>query len=147
MFARNEITTMAPPTRMHYPWHEMEEYHPNGGMWATVANGLQRQRFIYDSAELMKDRNRFISAMRTAVSEWPRSVSVALTTPGLNQRAWMGHAGCFLATGSPEETTRLGWHQLTEREQQSANAAADLVISEWLKDASTGVEQMELFSA
>jgi len=50
----------------------------------------------------------------------------------LNQRAWIGHAGCFLATGSPEETTRLGWHELDDGEQYGANAAADAVIAEWV---------------
>ena len=83
------------------------------------------------AAVLMANPDAFCAAMRRALSEWPRSVSVALTTPGLNKRAWLGHAGCYLATGSPEETTRLGWHQLDDPEQYVANAAADRVISEW----------------
>lgn len=130
MFTRNEITDI-PPTRAHYPWTAMEEYQPDGGMWSIPA-ASDRSRFVEASQALMADPAEFAEAMRRAVTEWPVSCAVALTTPGLNRRAWIGHAGCYLATGSPEETTRLGWHELDDGEQYGANAAADLVISEWV---------------
>lgn len=135
MFYRNEITdTNVRSNRVHYPWHELEEYTPDGGMWSIPAVG-DRERFVEATANLMADPfGGFLAAMRRAVAEWPRSVAQALTTPGLNQRAWLGHAGCYLATGSPEETTRLGWHDLDEYEQRAANAAADQVIAEWNRD-------------
>jgi hypothetical protein len=79
----------------------------------------------------MRDIPEFKRAMRRALNEWPKSCAVAMTTPGLNKRAWIGHAGCYLATGSPEETTRLGWHDLDDDQQRKANAAADAVIAEW----------------
>ncbi len=129
MFYRNEITDAA-PTRVHYPWHALEEYHPDGGMWATPAS-LNRPRYIRDTAALLANPAAFRDAMRRALKEWPNSTAHALTTPGLNRRAWLGHAGCYLATGSPEETTRLGWHDLDDAEQRWANAAADDVIAEW----------------
>lgn len=146
MFSRNEITTTAPPTRVHYPWHELEEYHPNGGMWA-IPTPLNRSRFIEDSATLMCNPIAFAHAMRRALVEWPKSVAVALTTPGMNHRAWLGHAGCFLATGSPEETTRLGWHELDDAEQWAANDAADSVIAEWRRANENTGEQMGLWNA
>ena len=130
MFYRNEINTQAPPSRRHYPWHEMEEYHPDGGMWSIPAQG-DRQGFIRAAEALMVNPEAFRDAMRRALNEWPRSVSVALTNPSMNHRAWIGHAGCYLATGSPEETTRLGWHLLDEGEQLTANETADAVITEW----------------
>lgn len=131
MFNRNEIIDGAPsPRRKSFPWQEMEEYHPDGGMWAIPGAG-QRQGFADATEKLMSNFPAFADAMRRAVREWPRSVAVALTTPGMNHRAWMGHAGCFLATGSPEESTRMGWHQLNDVEQYAANRAADLVITEW----------------
>ena len=108
----------------------MEEYHPDGGMWAIPGTG-SRQGFIDAAGALMADFPHFTSAMRRALMEWPKSVAVAFTTPSLNYRAWIGQAGCFLATGSPEETTRLGWHRLDLGEQFGANAAADLIIAEW----------------
>lgn len=131
MFHRNEVGDhLKPPTRVHYPWHEMEEYHPDGGMWA-IPPATERQRFIDASADLMRAPAEFETAMLEAIAAWPRSCNVALSSPGLNKRAWLGHAGCFIATGSPEETTRLGWHQLTDSEQRAANAAADRAIDQW----------------
>jgi hypothetical protein len=131
LFNPNEIRDPhATPTRVHYSWEQMEEYQPDGGMWAIPEPGA-RLGYIDATAELMCNPDAFSEAMRHALYVWPRSVSVALTTPGLNHRAWLGHAGCYLATGSPEETTRLGWHQLDDGEQFAANAAADRVIGEW----------------
>lgn len=144
MFSRNEIgNPTALPSRRFYPWHELEEYRPDGGMW-RVPSPEERSQFIDSTADLMADPEAFADAMRRAVREWPRSVEVALTTPGLNHRAWIGHAGCFLATGSPEETTRLGWHCLDDGEQWAANAAADRVIREWRDARDPRCEQLPL---
>ena len=145
MFYRNEIRDAdSPPAGIHYPWHELEEYLPRGGMWATPPISM-RPIYIADSAKLMADPDKFYRSMLRAIREWPKSVGQALTTPGLNQRAWMGHAGCFLETGSPEETTRLGWHQLDPGEQYGANLAADSAIAEWRKQHRATGPQMDLF--
>jgi hypothetical protein len=131
MFYRNEITeTNIKSSRIHYPWHALEEYQPDGGMWATPP-ASDRDHYVRETSDLMSNPAAFEASMRRALTEWPTSVAQALTTPGMNHRAWLGHAGCFLATGSPEETTRLGWHDLDDREQYQANAAADRVIAEW----------------
>lgn len=134
MFYRNEISTI-PPTRAHYPWHEMEEYQPDGGMW-RIPSPPERDQHIAATSGLMANPTAFYEAMLVALTEWPRSVAQALTTPGLNHRAWIGHAGCYLATGSPEETTRLGWHELDDAEQYAANDAADRAIAEWRRRTS-----------
>lgn len=131
MFGRNEITDPnAKPPRIAHHWSRMEEYRPNGGMW-QIPKTLDRGRHIRESSDLMAEPERFADAMRLALKRWPLSCEVAFTAPGLNLRAWLGHAGCFIATGSPEETTRLGWHELDDGEQYGANAAADAVIREW----------------
>lgn len=140
MFSRNEFNELsAPPKRIHYGWTQLEEFLPNGGMWSIPA-ASERVRLIDASQTLMADPDGFTDGMRRALTEWPRSVAVAMTTPGLNLRAWLGHAGCYLATGSPEETTRLGWHGLDDGEQYGANAAADRVISEWVNPAAPVVQ-------
>lgn len=145
MFNRNEITeSNILPVRFCHPWHELEEYHPDGGMWRFPQLG-KRDQYIKDSADLMAEPQRFYDSMLRALDEWPKSCDVALTTPGLNRRAWIGHAGCFLATESPEETTRIGWHQLDEAEQFMANDAADRAIYEWAKRRSAEQQQLDLF--
>lgn len=133
MFNRNEINGAdTKATRAGYHWSEMEEYHPDGGMWA-IPKALDRARFMDASAELMRRPDDFYKAMLVALRRWPRSCEVAFTTPGLNKRAWIGHAGCYLATGSVEDCTRLGWHQLTPDQQRAANQAADDAIAHWRK--------------
>ncbi len=144
---RNEIGNPAiRPSREHYPYTELEEFHPDGGMWA-IPRASERDRFIEASAALMADAARFADSMRRALAEWPKSCEVALTNPGMNHKAWLGHAGCFLATGSPEETTRLGWHTLDDGEQWAANDAAQTVITEWRNERKTlNDRQLEMWS-
>lgn len=147
MFRPNEIRDPhSTPTRVHHPYTALEEYHPNGGMWSIPA-AVDRAQHVANTSALMANPQAFIDAMRQALTDWPNSVENALTNPALNHRAWMGHAGCYLATGSPEETTRLGWHELDDAEQYAANAAADSVIAEWRKahaGSMTGHRQMTL---
>lgn len=133
MFSRNEIgdSTAQPTTRRH-PWWQLEEFKPDGGMW-SIPGTLMRDQHAREAADLMANPTKFADAMRRALKEWPNSVESAFATPGLNLRAWLGHAGCWLGVGSPEETTRIGWHQLDDGEQYAANAAADTVIAEHRK--------------
>jgi len=146
MFYRNEINEASlnpPAARTYYPWHELEEYLVDGGMWA-IPTADMRDHYIRATKSLMQAPEQFLDAMRRAVNEWPKSCAVALGNPTLNRRAWIGHAGCYLATGSPEETTRLGWHELTEYEQVLANHAADDAIREW-RAATTSRDQLTLW--
>lgn len=114
--------------QVYHPYWKLEEH--KFGMWRQV-HGIDRHSFVALAADLMRDRQKFLAAMLRAVEEWPHSCEMAMTTPSLNRRAWMGHAGCCISIGSPEELTRLGWHTLTRTEQTIANAAADDAISEW----------------
>lgn len=147
MFYRNEIRQgAAAPAKQRYSWKELEEYHPAGGMWST-APLHSRADFIAASANLMRDPEAFFASMTRATAEWPKSAEQALTTPSLNQRAWLGYAGCYLATGSPEETTRLGWHELNDDEQRAANQAADDAIAAWHAHRYANSGQPPLFGA
>ena len=96
--------------RVYHPYHLWEEYH--AGMWIVTA-GEKRKEHAKASADLMRDPEAFFQAMMKAVNDWPISCEVNLTASSINQRAWLGHAGCCIAAGSPEDCTRLGWHMLT----------------------------------
>lgn len=136
MFNRNEIgNPHLIPHRKHYPWHELEEFLPDGGMWSTLP-APEHSAAMDRAEELMVNPCMFRDAMLKALVEWPKSCSVAFTTPGLNRRAWIGHAGTYLATGCPEDLTRLAWHRLDPAEQWAANDAADQAIAVWTRDNS-----------
>jgi hypothetical protein len=79
----------------------------------------------------MIEHQAFEKAMRRAVNEWPNSCEAALTATVINHQAWLGHAGCAINHGAPEDLTRLAWRSLTQCQQDLANAAADRAIEYW----------------
>lgn len=129
--------------RVYRHYEELEEYH--AGMW-RITHGDIRKGFIKASADLMRDPDMFKAAMQRAVSNWPNSVSAALTAEDTNRIAWLGHAGCCIHCGSPEEATRAGWHALDAFEQDEANRVAGEVLQDWLESYQENVLQLSLFS-
>lgn len=130
--------------RVYFHYSDQEEF--AAGLWEKVT-GARHDRYVDAAAALMREVDCFKDAMLRALDEWPNSCRANLTSSSTNQRAWLGHAGCFLATGSPEESTRLGWHRLTLEEQTLANEAADQVIAEWQARQRRDREDLGLFSS
>ena len=116
--------------RQYFHFNDLEEFH--GGMWRIVG-GLKKARNALAAAELMRDDTAFEAAMMRALEEWPNSCQHNLTAEDTNRLAWLGHAGCCLAVGSPEENTRTGWHLLTTAQQDAANATAQRVLDAWIE--------------
>lgn len=114
--------------RVYHHYEDLEEYH--AGMWRIV-RGKERQNNIEAAGDLMRCPDEFKEAMRQAITLWPKSCEANLTAEGVNRIAWLGHAGCCLAAGSPEENTRAGWHTLTVDEQNEANRVAGEILVEW----------------
>lgn len=145
MWGRDEIVPGQPVKRKHFSYLDLEEYEGGVGMWRIVTGAATRQGYIDASSALMACPLNFMEAMRLALQKWPNSCINAFTAEGNNKRAWLGHAGCYLATGSPEETTRLGWHALDPAEQYAANDAADRIIREWQDSQIVASAQFDLF--
>lgn len=114
--------------QIFHHFEKLEEH--RAGMW-RITTPTERDGLVDAAADLMRNRDAFRDAMFQAVREWPMSMEAAMTTPSLNQRAFMGHAGCCIAVGSPEDLTRLAWHSLRPDQQDEANAAADEAIALW----------------
>ena len=112
--------------RVFHHYENLEEFH--AGMWAIV-RGQARKNHIANAADLMKQPCEFKDAMMRALDEWPTSCEANLTAESVNRIAWLGHAGCCIATKSPEECTRVAWHTLDAREQRIANKVADEVLT------------------
>lgn len=119
---------MAKIERVYFHYEDTEEFH--AGMWRIV-RGEERKRFANAAADLMRDSDQFKAEMLRATQEWPNSTLGALTADGVNKIAWLGHAGCCVSTGSPEECTRVGWHMLDQGEQDEANRVAQEVLEWW----------------
>jgi hypothetical protein len=114
--------------RVYFHYSDLEEY--RDGMWRIVM-GEQRKANVQAAAKLMRDSAAFEYSMRRAVDEWPNSCLHNLTSENSNRIAWLGHSGCCLGAGSPEENTRCGWHTLNPSEQDEANRVAALVLADW----------------
>lgn len=125
--------------RKFFHYKDLEEY--RAGMWKIV-RGEARTLNAKRAAALMRDKAAFMAAMVRALKEWPNSCQHNLTAEDTNRLAFLGHAGCCIALGSPEENTRIGWHMLTPREQDEANDAAQFVLDQWKRD---NCDQQELF--
>jgi len=112
-------------------------------MW-NIVRGQRRKHYVKLAAELMKNTERFLKAMRSALIDWPNSCENSFSADAVNHLAFLGHAGCCIAVNSPEECTRVAWHTLTPSEQAEANRAARIVVGEW-----AGVRQLQgdLFDA
>lgn len=75
MFNRNEITDASLIHRpvigtagQRFPWTELEEYQPDGGMW-SIPGTREVGAHIAATAELMRDIPEFKRAMRRALNE------------------------------------------------------------------------------
>lgn len=127
--------------RRYFHYEELEEF--NSGMWRIV-RGEDRAKNSRAAADLMRSIYAFKEAMYRAIRDWPNSCMHNLTAESVNRIAWLGHAGCCLGVGSPEENTRIGWHMLNSREQDAANAAALEVLNYWESVHAQDI-QLELF--
>lgn len=114
--------------RVFHHFEKCEEYKSN--MWKAVPIET-RDGYVNSAASLMINWQAFESAMMRAVNEWPYSCEANLTASSMNHQAWMGHAGCAIELGAPEDLVRQAWRTLTQDQQDKANAAADRVIEAW----------------
>lgn len=123
-----KISSKTKIDRVFHHYEDLEEY--QAGLWKRPT-GFVRKQFVEAAADLMKCTDEFKLAMEQAVEEWPKSCAHNLTSLDSNRIAWLGHAGCSIATGSPEECTRVGWHTLNSAEQDEANRVAAEVLEAW----------------
>ena len=102
------------------------------GMWRDVT-GEERKHLKNKAIELMKNPERFKNAMMKAINKWKYSCEHHLSATNMNRQAWLGHAGCCIEMGLPEDITREAWHCIDKEQQIEADRVAAEVISEWEK--------------
>ena len=119
---------MTKPKRVYFHYEELEEY--QAGLWRIVS-GEKRKQHIEAAADLMKSSDEFKEAMLQAITLWPKSCAHNFTATGVNKIAWLGHAGCCISVGSPEDCTRAAWHTLSKDEQDDANRVAAEALATW----------------
>lgn len=114
-----------------------EEYH--FGMWSRI-DGEQRDNLLRKAVEFTGDAKLYGKYMFKVVKQWPYSALQNLTNTSINRRAWIGHAACCIALSCPEDITRYAWHELTQEQQDKANAKADKAIELFEKQYEKGIQ-------
>lgn len=102
-------------------------------MWRTVS-GDERIDFLRKAIEFTGDAELYGSFMLRVIAEWPISCEQNLTDTSQNRKAWIGHAATCLAIDCPEDITRQAWSQLSQKQQDDANAKAQEAIEKWEKE-------------
>jgi len=111
--------------RIFHPYHLWEDY--INGMWRTVSKDLEAE-ILPLAIEFTGDHKLYGAAMLQVVEQWPYSCEHNLTNTSINRKAWLGHAACCLKHGWPEYLVRQAWHELTQKQQDDANAQAAKTI-------------------
>lgn len=99
-------------------------------MWGNI-QPKEHDLYAEKCADLMRESDSFEFACLNVLDEWPMSCMHNLSARCMNRMAWLGHAACYLQTGSVEYTTRMGWRLLSKDEQNEANRVAMKVINFW----------------
>lgn len=122
--------------RVFHRYEKCEEYQSN--MWKAIPIEQRQEKQEY-SRNLMIEHDAFFDACMLVIGAWPYSCEAALTASTMNHQAWIGHAACAYNHGAPEDITRLAWRELTEEQQDLANAAADRAILNWKENYLKGL--------
>lgn len=116
----------------------MERIFHNYLLWEDWKDGMWRKLppteepdFIDKAIEFTGDHEKYGSWMMEVAKKWPIACEHNLTNLSQNRRAWIGHAACSMAINCPEYITRHAWGQLTQQQQDDANAMADRAIRWW----------------
>lgn len=130
--------------KIYHHFKDWEEH--QYGMWVSIS-GERKKILLRRAIRFTGNAKLYGEYMLKALERWPISCEQNLSCHDQNRQAWIGHAATCIAIGCPEEITRLAWHYLTQKQQDDANAVADLAIQKW-EEANiykcTGIKQYNL---
>jgi hypothetical protein len=115
--------------RVFHPVFNWEEIKYN--MWGEVDD---IETSLSEAIAFTSNHKLYGSWMNRVVNEWPISCENALTDNSLNRKAWVGHAAVAMATGIPEDITRMAWGFLSDEQRFLANEEARRAIMSWERD-------------
>ena len=111
-----------------HPYWDWEDY--KAGMWRKL-DKHEENRLLKIAKEFTSDWILYSQSMHRVVFEWPITMEHNLTNPSINQKAFVGHCAVCIEFGIPEYITRLAWKELTEKQKELANNAAQKAIDKW----------------
>lgn len=116
----------------------MKQIFHNYKLWEDFQNGMWRRvtaaeesSMLLIAIEFTENAEKYGKAMLRVINEWPITCEHNLTDNNQNRRAFLGHCAVCLELGIPESITRLAWHQLSQKQQDEANAMAGYAIEQF----------------
>lgn len=113
--------------RIYYHVSKLEDL--NSGL---LSNG-ERQDMIDQSYALLSDASTFSDRASEMVSDWIYAAAHNLTNVEINRQAWIGQATCLHNHKANMNETIRAWQSLSQELQDSANAIADSIISQYVE--------------
>ena len=108
-------------------------YHPYYN-WECFINGMYSQDStgtIDQAVLILSDPVLFDKVLGDVIKKWPISAEEHLTNTGSNRRSWCGQAACCYLYRVNEQTTRLAWARLDNKQQYTANQIATRHIKQY----------------
>ena len=113
-----------------HPYYEWEDY--QAGMYDELKDG--RQQRIELAINLLSNCMNLHYFMKEVTIRWKIVTEEVFTNQKRNKRSWLGQAACCLFAGVKEDETREAWKFLSKEQRTKANATADQIIKEWVKE-------------
>jgi hypothetical protein len=115
--------------RVFHPYWRWEDY--KAGLYELTYPSDEEEYGAVMAKTILCNSEWFKLVASKMVEEWFNAAEFNLSNYSQNRQAWVGQASCCFALGVPDYVTKLGWHMMTEKQQEQANKIADSVIEEW----------------
>lgn len=113
-----------------HPYYEWEDY--QAGMYDELKQG--REQRVQLAITLLSNCMNLHRFMKEVTIRWKVATEHVFTNTRNNKKSWLGQAACCLFAGIKEDETREAWKYLTEEQRDKANATANEIIKEWVKE-------------
>ena len=118
------------PDRIFHTYDKWECH--KAGFYASKKDGMTAEECKTAYANFLRNSELFEETLQKVISEWKYSCEHYLTNKAMNRIAWLGQASVCYATGVPSVFCS-GFNQLTDEEQEKANAIALIYLNKWLE--------------
>jgi hypothetical protein len=116
--------------KVWHPYWLWEDW--KAGMWRK-SSATDRPELLKAAIEFTGDAEKYGEAMMEIVKKWKYACEHNLTDTSTNKLAWIGHAATAFAINCPEDITRQAWGQLSQEQQDKANAKAQAALNYWIE--------------
>lgn len=116
--------------RIYHTWDKWECY-PAGFYEDRPPDDMTKEDAVKKYIDLLIDLPLFEEILQKIITEWVFSCEHYLSNERMNRIAWLGQAALAYKYHIPAQY-RIGYHQLTEEQQNNADKMALKYLNIWL---------------